>query len=172
MLVGLIADTHINDRVEKIPEKVFEIFKDVELIIHAGDLTSKGVIDDLEKIAPVIAIQGNMDRTYNLDLPKNKIINIGDIKIGVIHGEVYPRGDMQQLYYLALELDVDILVTGHVHKAFIENIKDILILNPGSPTVPRLTNPTVMLLDIEDGEVDINLVKIGKPVCSALNFKK
>lgn len=172
MLIGLIADTHVDDREVKIPESVFKAFKNVNLIIHAGDLTSQKVIDTLKKIAPVTAIQGNMDRVYNLNLPKTEIITVNDLKIGIAHGEIYPRGDEQQLYYLALELGVDILITGHSHQSFIKKIKDILLLNPGSPTVPVLADPTVMLLDITNMEVNIEVVKLGKPVCKALNFSK
>ena len=51
MLIGLISDTHIPDRAKEIPEKVFEAFSEVDLIMHAGDLTSPKVIDDLEQIA-------------------------------------------------------------------------------------------------------------------------
>ncbi|MDR2966890.1 MAG: YfcE family phosphodiesterase [Methanobacteriaceae archaeon] len=172
MLIGLIADTHVCDREDKIPDSVFKIFKSVDLIIHAGDLTSQEVIGQLKKIAPLTAIQGNMDRAYNLKLPKTEIITVDDLKIGITHGEVYPRGDEQQLYYLALEMGVDILITGHSHQSSIKKIKEILLLNPGSPTVPTLADPTVMLLDIINGEVSIEVIKLGKPVCKALNFSK
>jgi putative phosphoesterase len=172
MLIGLISDTHIPERAEKIPITVLETFKDVELIIHGGDLTSIELKEELEKIAPVLAVCGNMDRAYNLDFPKSLTKIIEGVKIGVNHGEVYPRGDTQQLYYIAKELGVKVLITGHTHQAFIEQIDDVLLLNPGSPTVPRLTDPTVMLMTVEKGEVDVELKKIGAPVCSALNFKK
>ena len=71
-------------------------------------------------------------------------------KIGLDHGEVYPRGDSQQLKYIALEMGVDILITGHTHWAFIKEFDDIILLNPGSPTVPRMSDPSVMLLKIEN----------------------
>ena len=170
MLIGLIADTHVNDRADQLPELVLETFKDVDLIIHAGDLTSIEVLDKLKKIAPVTAIQGNMDGVYGLKLPKTEIISFNDIKIGVSHGEVYPRGDEQQLYYLALELGVDVLITGHSHQSSIKKIKGKILLNPGSPTVPVLSDPTVMLLDINNEEINVEVVKLGRPVCKALNF--
>ncbi|WP_407379632.1 metallophosphoesterase [Methanobrevibacter sp.] len=170
MLIGLISDTHIPDRARQIPEKVLESFKDVDLIIHSGDLTTRAVIDELEKIAPVIAIQGNMDRVAGLDLPKAETVEVEGVKIGVAHGEVYPRGDTQQLLYLARQLDVNILVTGHSHQPKIEQVEDVLLLNPGSPIVPRLADRTVMLLEINNKNVDVEIVKIGAPVCSALDF--
>lgn len=172
MLIGLISDTHIPDRAKEIPEKVITTFKDVDLILHAGDLTSTQVIDELEKIAPTIAIQGNMDRVAGIKLPNAKVIEVEGLKIGLIHGEVYPRGDTQQLLYLAKQLNVNILVSGHSHQPKIEQIEDILLLNPGSPVVPRLADRTVMLLKINNKDVDVEVVKIGNPVCSALNLDK
>ena len=170
MLIGLISDTHIPDRARVLPEKVLTSFKDVDLIIHAGDLTTTRVIDELEDIAPVIAIQGNMDRVAGLNLPVAKTIEAEGVKIGVVHGEVYPRGDTQQLLYLARQLDVNILVSGHSHQPKIEQVEDVLLLNPGSPIVPRLADRTVMLLEINDKNVDVEIIKIGAPVCSALDF--
>ena len=172
MLIGLISDTHIPDRAKEIPEKVFEAFSEVDLIMHAGDLTSPKVIDDLEQIAPVMAIQGNMDRAKGIDLPAAKVIEAEGLKIGIVHGEVYPRADTQQLVYLAKELDVDILVSGHSHQPKIEQTDGVLLLNPGSPIVPRLADRTVMILEINDREVDVEIIKIGAPVCSALDFEQ
>ena len=172
MLIGLISDTHIPDRAKEIPEKVLETFQNVDLILHAGDLTSTDVIAELEQIAPVRAVQGNMDRSKGIDLPKAIIIESDGLKIGMAHGEVYPRADTQQLLYLAKQLDVDILVTGHSHQPKIEQTEGVLLLNPGSPVVPRLADRTVMLLEINNKEVDVEIVKIGAPVCSALDFDK
>ena len=172
ILIGLISDTHIPDRAREIPQKVKEAFKDVDLILHAGDLTSLSVIEELEKIAPVMAIQGNMDRVNGIDLTKARVIQAEDLRIGLVHGEVYPRADTQQLLYLARQLEADILVSGHSHQPKIEQVEGVLLLNPGSPIVPRLADRTVMLLKIDKKEVEVELVKIGAPVCSTLDFDK
>ena len=135
-------------------------------------------IDELEKIAPTIAIQGNMDRAAGIMLPNAKVIEAEGLKIGIAHGEVYPRADTQQLLYLAKQLDADILVTGHSHQPKIEQIDGVLLLNPGSPVVPRLADRTVMLLEINDKEVDVEVVKIGSKTIevitrpTALSFTK
>ncbi|WP_298521265.1 YfcE family phosphodiesterase, partial [uncultured Methanobrevibacter sp.] len=92
--------------------------------------------------------------------------------IGVVHGEVYPRADTQQLVYIAKELDVNILISGHSHQPKIEQTDGVLLINPGSPIVPRLADRTVMILEIENKEVNVEIVKIGAPVCSALDFEK
>ena len=172
MLIGLISDTHIPDRARIIPQNVIDAFSDVDLILHAGDLTSLDVIEELENIAPVMAVQGNMDRVNGINLPKAKTLEVEGVKIGIVHGEVYPRADTQQLVYLAKQLDVDILVSGHSHQPKIEQTDGVLLINPGSPIVPRLADRTVMLLEIHNKEVDVQIVKIGSPVCSALDFDK
>ena len=172
MLIGLISDTHIPDRARIIPQNVIDAFSDVDLILHAGDLTSLEVIEELENIAPVMAVKGNMDRANGINLPKAKTLEAEGVKIGLIHGEVYPRADTQQLVYLAKELNVDILVSGHSHQPKIEQTDGVLLINPGSPIVPRLADRTVMLLEIHDKEVDVQIVKVGAPVCSALDFDK
>lgn len=172
MLIGLISDTHIPDRARIIPQNVIDAFSDVDLILHAGDLTSLDIVEELEKIAPVMAVQGNMDRVNGINLPKAKTLEVEGVKIGIVHGEVYPRADTQQLVYLAKQLDVDILVSGHSHQPKIEQTDGVLLINPGSPIVPRLADRTVMLLEIHNKEVDVQIVKIGSPVCSALDFDK
>ena len=113
-----------------------------------------------------------MDRARGIKLPIAKTIEAEGLKIGIAHGEVYPRADTQQLVYIAKELDVDILVTGHSHQPKIEQTDGVLLLNPGSPIVPRLADRTVMLLEINNKEVDVEIIKIGAPVCSALDFDK
>jgi putative phosphoesterase len=170
MLIGVLSDTHIPDRASDIPSNIMKIFKGVDMIFHAGDLTAPHIKEDLESIAPTYCVQGNMDRAYGQKLAKSKIIEIEGIRIGLNHGEVYPRGDTQQLKYIAMELDVKVLITGHTHWAFIKEIGDLLLMNPGSPTVPRLSDPTVMLMEIDNGEINAQIMKIGNPVCKALNF--
>ena len=103
MLIGLISDTHIPDRAKEIPEKVFEAFSEVDLIMHAGDLTSPKVIDDLEQIAPVMAIQGNMDRARGIDLPAAKVIEAEGLKIGIVYKNAILDIDMDS-YDLVLDI--------------------------------------------------------------------
>jgi putative phosphoesterase len=170
MLIGVISDTHIPIRSKKIPDKVFEVFKDVDLILHAGDIETTDVIESLESIAPVVAVHGNCDS--DLGLNNTEIIEVEGVKIGLAHGVVYPKGDTQQLYYLARQLDVDVLITGHTHQALIKEEKDVLLLNPGSPTQPRMCEPSVMLLEVNNGEVNAEIVVIGSAMCKSLDFSR
>ena len=169
MLIGVISDTHIPYRSKNIPNAVFDIFKDVELIIHAGDIETVDVITKLEEIAPVISVLGNMD---NLSLNETEVVNIEGVSIGVTHGTVYPRGDTQQLCYIAKELGVKILISGHTHQAMINEVNGILLLNPGSPTVPRLCDPSVMLINVVDKDVTAEIVPIGFCECESIDFAR
>lgn len=171
MLIGVISDTHIPTRSYEIPQKVLNTFEDVDMILHAGDVEDPSVLDKLGEIAPTIAVSGNCDRIPELN--KHEIIEVEDHKIGLIHGVVYPRGDTQQLYYIAKELDVDILVSGHTHQPMFEQIGDVLLINPGSPTQPRMCDPSVMLLKVnKNNDVEAEFVKVGRPVCSTLDISR
>jgi len=158
MLIGVISDTHIPYRATNIPKKVFEEFKDVDLILHAGDIEELTVLDELKKIAPVKAVNGNCD--YHPELNDFEVIKIENIKIGLTHGTVYPKGDTQQLYYLAKELGVDVLISGHTHRSLIKQVNDVLLLNPGSPTQPRSTEASIMLIKIENSNLEAKIIKI------------
>ncbi|HTX60907.1 MAG TPA: YfcE family phosphodiesterase, partial [Methanobacterium sp.] len=81
MLIGVISDTHIPERADKIPEIVFELFKDVDMILHAGDLVSLDVKKQLEEIAPTYCVQGNMDKYFGLKLPETEVITIHEHRI-------------------------------------------------------------------------------------------
>jgi len=164
MIVGVISDTHIKDRAPKIPDAVYDEFSDVDLIIHCGDLTSEHVLDELEKITELIAVKGNMDY---LNLPKEKTLHIENFKIGVIHGDIiYPRGDLLKMKYYCLEKNLDVLISGHTHAPLIKELnvpelnKRILLLNPGSPTVPRFPLKTIMKIEINDNILTPKLISI------------
>lgn len=167
MLIGLISDTHIGRGSNKLPSQVFETFKNVDLILHAGDLNEISVIDELSKIAPVKAVSGADDE---LDLPLSEIIEVEGIKIGLNHGIVHPKGDKDQLAYLAHDLGVKILVSGYAHSPKIETADDVLLICPGSPTEPNLSKPTVMLLKIENGDVEVEPVVVAPATCSVFTF--
>ncbi|WP_423792939.1 YfcE family phosphodiesterase [Methanocaldococcus indicus] len=156
MLIGILSDTHIPDRAYSLPKTIFDIFSTVDLIIHCGDITDREVLDSLEDLTNVVAVKGNMDY---LDLPKKEILNIDNLKIGVIHGDIiYPRGDLLKLKLLAKEMGVDVLISGHTHIPFIEK-RDILLLNPGSPTVPRCPLKSVMTFDTENKEAKLIIIE-------------
>src|SRR5512143_3191352 len=83
--VGLISDTHVPKQAHYVVTRVFEIFEKVDYIIHAGDLVELAVIDELEALAPVVAVHGNMDGPeVSGALPKMNSLKVLDWKTGVM----------------------------------------------------------------------------------------
>ena len=148
--VGVISDTHVPKRAMCIPKRVFEIFQGVDYIIHAGDLVELAVMDELEQIAPVLAVRGNSD---GLDvanvLPKINSLKVFDWKIGVIHDQNILDG-LNSIDEIAKANGFNVFVCGHTHIANILWEGKILYINPGSPTDPAgiLNKPSVAILKI------------------------
>jgi putative phosphoesterase len=148
--VGVISDTHVSKSARCIPKRVFEIFQGVDYIIHAGDLVELAVMDELDQIAPVLAVRGNSD---GLDvakaLPKLDSLKVFDWKIGVIHDQNILDG-LDSMSEIAKANGFDVFVYGHTHIANILWEGKILYINPGSPTDPAgiLNKPSVALLKI------------------------
>lgn len=148
--IGLISDTHIPKRAMCVPKRVFEIFENVDYIIHAGDLVELSVIDELEQIAPVLAVRGNMDTAeVSGAFPDLNSLRVFDWKIGVIHNPeaaTIPGGFVE----IAQKNSFKVLVSGHTHSPRIKWDGEILSINPGSPTDPSsfLNKPSVGLLKI------------------------
>jgi len=150
--IGLISDTHIPVRAKKLPRKVFEVFQKTDVILHAGDIVNLEVIDQLERLAPVIAVYGNMDGPdIRGRLTKVRTIKVFKFTIGVIHnpGVFYSRN---KLYTLAEENGFDVLVYGHTHTASVNWNRKGLFVNPGSPTNPEpvTQTPSVAVLEISE----------------------
>ena len=133
MKVGVLSDTHIPVTVKSLPPAIFDIFKDVDLILHAGDIVELSVLDELRAIAPVEAVAGNMDPLETQQaLPAKKVIQIGKYRVGLMHGKFKIH---EQHERLRNEFDaVDLIVYGHSHKPFWGRVNGVYFLNPGSPT--------------------------------------
>lgn len=161
--VGLISDTHIPVRAREIPHRVFEVFEDVDFIVHAGDLVDISVIDKLERLAPVLAVYGNMDGPkIRGKLPKMDSAKTLNRKIGVIHNPGTLFG-MKKMREIAQENNFDVLVYGHTHNAGIKWEGNTLFINPGSPTNPLppfITQPSVALLKITKDKITPQIVYI------------
>lgn len=136
MKIGVISDTHVPTIVPALPPVIFDIFRGVDLILHAGDIVELSVLDDLRAIAPVEAVAGNVDDVeVHARLPLKKIIQLGKYRAGLIHGKY--KIDIQK-EMIRKEFDhVDLIVYGHSHTPFWGEIDGIYFLNPGSPTDKR-----------------------------------
>ena len=132
MKIGVIADTHAQT-IEDIPWSIMNALEDVDLIIHAGDMTERAVLDGLRDIVEVKAIHGNMDSgELKRMLPDKRTLDIEGKQIGLVHGSGGPWGMAERVR--PLFGDVDVIIFGHSHRPFNEKINNILVFNPGSPT--------------------------------------
>lgn len=151
MKIGLISDTHITEKRGKLSQKVLDSFKNVDLILHAGDISSQSVLDALNSITSTIAVEGNNDRTHKtLDLNPTEIIEINDLRIVLNHGDKLQSENFDKHYEFAKKLNTDILITGHTHKPHFEKINNIILINPGSPNKPIKSDPTIAILTINE----------------------
>lgn len=161
--VGLISDTHIPARAKCIPKMVFKIFENVDFIVHAGDLVQLAVIDELEQLAPVLAVHGNMDGPeVSGALPKLNSLKLYGWKIGVMHdpSTLFGRGKMREI---AKQNGFNVFVYGHTHNANIKWEGKTLYINPGSPTNPMSSyanRPSVALLKITKETVMPEIIQI------------
>lgn len=150
--VGLISDTHVPKKAHYLPKKVLEIFEKTDYIIHAGDLVELEVLDELEQIAPVLAVQGNMDDLkIKNTFPSLNSLKIFDWKIGVMHDPDIEFG-FNRMRELIMANDFNVFVYGHTHVPSINWESKILYINPGSPTVPASIT----------GKLSVGLLKISK----------
>jgi hypothetical protein len=138
MLVGVIADTH-----GSLPESVARAFRGVGQIVHAGDVGSQRVLDELGEIAPVVAVRGNMD-TGELEwrLPDTAIVRCDGRRLVVSHiGE--------HLTQSGAGFEADVVVSGHTHRARVTRASGVLYVNPGAAGRRGRDGrgPTVAVLD-------------------------
>jgi putative phosphoesterase len=159
MRIGVISDTHLPRGGRSIPPKVHEVFDGAELILHAGDLVSPEVLEELEATAPVQAVRGNMDLDESLrSLPQTWRQEVGGVEVAMIHDAGPSSGRLLRLGRRFPGARV--VVFGHSHRPLVEDDGSMMLLNPGSACDPRGRAPTVAVLDIEGGKVEASLVEV------------
>lgn len=152
MRIGLVADTHRSSRnMRPLPERLTQGLEECDLICHAGDVSARWVLDVLAEIAPVRAVAGNNEE-YPLgnELPCELYLEIGNFKVGMMHGHGSKRTG-RQLTYDRMRGMVDCAVYGHSHRPEIVERDGLLMVNPGSPTQKRFApHATFAILTIDD----------------------
>lgn len=137
MRIGLIADTHIPGRARSLPEAVLSAFRGADLILHAGDIVSRTVLDALERLAPVIAVAGNNDPPELVSaLGLTREVWAGGCRIGLTHGH-FGRGRSTVERALSHFPGADCVVFGHSHMPYVRLLGRTLAFNPGSATDRR-----------------------------------
>ncbi len=146
--IGVVADTHCPEFLDRLPDRLFEALRGVDLIIHAGDVTSEETLTALASIAPVEAVRGDHDPgTYGLPLSRDVIVE--GRRIVVVHGNrsrwleepktllwtlslgrYHPHADLPPALRRRFG-GPDAIVFGHTHRSHIETLDGTLMFNPG-----------------------------------------
>ncbi|MDH5737069.1 MAG: YfcE family phosphodiesterase [Gammaproteobacteria bacterium] len=169
MRIGLIADTHMPGSIKTLWPEVFHLFEGVCGILHAGDLHTLEVVDQLSDIAPTWVARGNGDRGLEDErLQDSWLLDFGGLSVGMVHH--FPTLENKPPEFLSEKMEKlfphapDLLVYGHTHRESIDQLNDTMLVNPGSPTLPRnqsLRPGTVGLLEISDNDVVVNIYQLS-----------
>ena len=179
-IIGLIADTHIPDRSASLNPRILDAFKSVHLILHAGDISSPVVLDELSRIADTVAVRGNNRgdrRCFQTSLPDKAVIEVNrGIRIGLFHGveNLYQRvsdvvigrsGFTSKCTHRILKRvkpifpEVDCTVFGHSHWPVIHFDSTRLFVNPGKAFGSK--ENTIGIMEIRQGEVRVKILPLG-----------
>lgn len=168
--LGVLADTHIPDRARYLNPQVLLVFEQagVEAILHAGDVSVPGVLEQLESVAPVYAVRGNRDWVALKSLPAALQLNFNGAIVGLTHGHGHVWNYfIDRLKYILwgyrLEIflprllatfpTAKVIVFGHTHRPLNIQVDGKLLFNPGSVHFPddKDTSPSVGLLHLNQG---------------------
>jgi putative phosphoesterase len=178
--LGVLADTHIPDKARTLNPNVLPVFRQagVRAILHAGDVSSPGVLTALGKIAPVYAVFGNRDWLFLRHLPLHRTLNFNGITLGLTHSHGglrhYIVGKFQYIaegYNLErfkprlLETfpGADVIVFGHTHRPLIRWANGKLFFNPGAACLNDKHNlpPSLGVLSIHpDGRITGEIIPL------------
>jgi putative phosphoesterase len=169
--IGLISDTHMPQRCLALPEALFALFAGADLLLHAGDVGELWVLDQLSRIAPVVAVHGNDDtRMAQRELPYQQTVTVAGQRILLWHShypdrvdEMESRRDNALVPKLARSVarakraGARVAVFGHWHIPLVYQADGVLVINPGSlaagNAITRLLRQTVAWLFVRDDGV-------------------
>ena len=147
MRLGVISDTHGLLRPE-----VFEVFKQVDHILHGGDVGDEQILIELEAVAPVTAVFGNADGPeLRARLPQVAELELDGFEIVVTHGDQFGHPTPEKLHTAFPK--AEIIVYGHTHKPLLELVdRTVTVMNPGGAGHPRFKlKPSVGIMELEAG---------------------
>ena len=186
--IGLISDTHIPEARQELWPQVFDAFRDVDAILHAGDIHDLKVIDQLSELAPTYAARGNGDdgsggRPVQPDDPRCReawVVEFGGLSIGLTHDVPIPEYPPHLTLERAMQryfgrTDLDVLIYGDTHVEAIDTIGGTLCINPGSPTYPRnlMTQlGTIGFLEIHKGVADATIWQLTDDGIAPFDWNK
>ena len=167
LLLAIISDTHLPRGSRTLPVACVERLRAADLILHAGDLATAGVLADLRALGPPVeAVYGNVD-DYEVRalLPSARLVQAGPARIAMIHDAGPAGGRLARLRERFAGAGADAVVFGHSHIPLHERdpATGFQIFNPGSPT-DRRRQPTHTMGQArigEDGAVSFELIDLG-----------
>jgi len=191
LVAGILSDTHIPYRMKRLPQAVLDGLKDVDLVLHAGDVDKPEALAPLWKIAPVHAVRGNVHvldlSSGGASLPRSIELHLAGRRVLVTHGHLpgllglwlkgrdvmlrlLDRDEKQRFNQriacrlVSLYPDADVIVFGHTHRAHVEWLGDTLLINPGAvcPTFRELPSIARMTLGGDMPQVQIIPLDIGR----------
>jgi putative phosphoesterase len=160
MVIAVISDTHMPRGPRRIPDACVERMRQADLVIHAGDIATREVLDDIEAIGPpVAAVHGNVDTAeLRTALPEHRVVDADGARIAVIHDAGPATGRLNRMRKRFP--DAQAVVFGHSHIPLHERADDgaFQIFNPGSPTERRRQpRHTMGMARATGGEVTFSL---------------
>ena len=175
MKLIVLSDTHIKpgqSLLSLLPEELISIIKSSDMIFHAGDFETLECYNELRSLGNLKAVHGDTDCTELMKLlPERDITDVQGIKMGMIHKGQLTLENTDGLRYLAKEMGVDVLIFGHFHHIIVEKT-DVLLLSPGSPTVPGIAEPSAIELEIIKNSVKGRIIRCTGNVCSYFEYEK
>ena len=132
--------------------QVFEIFKEVDHILHGGDVGRSDLLIELGTVAPVTAVYGNTDGfDLRSRLPQVAEIELDGFIIVVTHGDQFGSPNPAKLHEAFPH--AEIIIFGHSHRPLLELVdKTVTVMNPGGAGAPRFgIPPSVGILELEAG---------------------
>ena len=147
MRLGVISDTH-----GMLRPQVFDVFRDVDHILHGGDVGRSDLLVELRALAPVTAVYGNSDGfDVRAQLPQVAEIELDGFPIVVTHGDQFGSPNPAKLHEAFP--DAEIIIYGHSHWPLLELVdKTVTVMNPGGAGAPRFgVPPSVGILELEAG---------------------
>jgi putative phosphoesterase len=156
MVIGVISDTHGHPLwIEKAVEKL----KDSDVLIHLGDYVNDLKYIKKEYKGEIISVKGNCD--FDSDKPVEILEEIEGKIIFITHGHRYNcKTSLTALKFRALELGADIVLFGHTHLPEASFDEGVLFVNPGSASSGKSGFNSVAKLEIIDGKIIPNIIKI------------
>jgi putative phosphoesterase len=153
-VIGLISDTH-----GLLRPAALEALAGSSLILHAGDVGGDEILDELGRIAPVLAVYGNTDAPSDPRLAAEIEREIGGLTVHVSHGHEVGSPNPSRLL---ARYPADVLVYGHTHRALVTRAGGRLVVNPGAAGPRRFdVVPSVARLTIRAGSADVEIVEIA-----------